>query len=118
MNQNDDLKLIAFQRQLNVPADELEDIDQDGDRFSYGGEEWLVFTDSEAEQAFEAALEDYVQECVLDVIPAQYRSYFDFEMYIRDIRLSDGRGAMLASYNGAEEEQRVEGEWIYLYRIG
>lgn len=79
--------------------------------------EYLVLTDSEADDAFKASVENYVEECILDQLPRQYRMYFDTEAFTRDVRIGDGRSPSLASYDGAENEEMVDDTWYYIYRV-
>lgn len=85
--------------------------------YSYDGESYLVLTDYEADEAFKESVESFVDECVLDQIPDQYRPYFDYEAFVRDVRLSDGRGPTLASYDGEENEAQIGSVWYFIYRI-
>jgi hypothetical protein len=84
--------------------------------FSYGGEEYAVGDDDEADDAQDKNLEDYIDECILPEIPEPYRNYFDNEAWKRDAR-HDGRGHALSSYDGNENESKWNGEWFYIYRI-
>jgi hypothetical protein len=90
------------------------------DRFSCETEqgEWMVLTDSEADEAFKASVESYVDDCVLAEIPEAYRNYFDVERFTRDVELGDGRGPRLAGYDGAEECETIDGTDYFIYRIG
>lgn len=90
----------------------------DGDRVTLDGEEWLVFTDEEADAAANEALDEYLDDCLLSELPEIARHYFDCEAWKRDALISDGRGHVLASYDSNEIEVKVNGEWYYMYRIG
>jgi len=74
---------------------------------------WLVYTDSEADDAWDESLENYIDECL--EIPQSIRNYFDREAWKSDARM-DGRGHSLAGYDGHEQEQEVNGTTYYLYR--
>lgn len=86
---------------------ELEDYDENGD--------WLVCTDSEADEKWDEDLDNFIDECVLPEIPKAYRNYFDDEGFKQDCKI-DGRGHSLARYDGHEQEQEVNGTTYYLYR--
>jgi hypothetical protein len=79
--------------------------------------EYRVLTDSEADDAFKEYQESYIDECILPECPEHIRDYFDTERFIRDVQLSDGRGPSLASYDGDENEEHVNGEWFFIYRL-
>jgi hypothetical protein len=84
---------------------DVEDYDEYGD--------WKVYTDSEADDAWDESLENYIDECL--EIPQSMRNYFDRESWKSDARM-DGRGHCLSGHNGHEEEQQVNGTTYYLYR--
>lgn len=86
---------------------ELEEYDENGD--------WLVCTDSEADEKWEESLDWYLEECVYPELSGNLKSYFDDEKWKRDARY-DGRGHSLAGYDGVECEQEVNGTTYYLYR--
>lgn len=75
-----------------------------------------MYTDSEADDAWEKELDNYIDECILPEIPDSYRNYFDDEAWKIDAKY-DGRGHALARYDGHEREQEVNGTTYYLYRI-
>ena len=78
--------------------------------------EYLVLTSDEAETAHDEALENYIDECILPECPPTIAPYFDRDAWKRDARY-DGRGHVLASYDGDEHEVKIDGEWFYIYRV-
>lgn len=69
---------------------------------SHGRAEYAVGTDDEANEAWDQALDSYLDDCgILDSIPENLRNYFDRDAWKRDARF-DGRGHALASYDGSE----------------
>jgi hypothetical protein len=71
---------------------------------SHGSAEYAVGTDEEADEAWNQALDSYLDDCgVLGSIPKNLRAYFDRDAWKRDAR-HDGRGHALASYDGDEME--------------
>ena len=70
--------------------------------------EYLVYTDSEADDALDSYLETLMDDCV----PGADSPYFDREAWKRDARI-DGRGHSLSSYDG--EELELEGGY-FAYR--
>lgn len=92
------------------------DMDMYNDTFTYGGSEYLILTDSEADDKWDNALEDYIDECIIPEIPEDYQIYFDREKWKRDAR-HDGRGHSIATYDGDEDEVEYNGETYYIYRM-
>lgn len=85
--------------------------------FEWEGEEWLVLTESEADEK----AKDYVREILeelLKEIPNTLRPYFDEDRYTEDAIKSDGHANFLASYDGNEYEEfdKSSGTWYYCYR--
>jgi len=108
--------LVQF---LDISPDEILDIVQtkyDDCVFKVGREEYLVCTDDEADQRWDEYMDSYIDECVLGEIPEQYRGYFDEERFKADAE-HDGRGQALASYDGDENEAKIEDEWFFIYRV-
>lgn len=85
------------------------------EEYDENSSDWLVCTDQEADDKWEEELDSYIDECVLPMIPEGYRNYFDDERYKQDCKY-DGRGHLLAIYDGAEYEQEINGTTYYLYR--
>jgi hypothetical protein len=85
--------------------------------FEHGRAEYAVGTDSEADDAWDAFLESYIDECLIPEIKDEtLKQYFDTEAWKRDARM-DGRGHSLSSYDGNEDEISADDETFYLYRI-
>ena len=87
----------------------------EGIRISYDGEEWDILTDEEADRAWNAALDSYLEDCVYPELSGNLAHYFDDEKWKRDAKY-DGRGHSLSGYDSAEEGVKVGGVWFYLYR--
>jgi len=79
----------------------------------YSHREYAVMTDSEADKAWDEALDSYIDEC-LD-IPENVRHYFDEEKWKDDARI-DGRGHSLNHYDGGEDEANINDVDYYIYR--
>lgn len=102
---------------IQAIKDDLECIVNDYDNtYSYYNEEYMVLTDSEADDAEDEALDNYLEECVYPELPDHLRNYFDDDAWKRDARM-DGRGHSLATYDGNEYEETVEGTTYYIYRV-
>jgi hypothetical protein len=99
---------LSFEEWLDDNGTEV-DVEEYDERTS----DWLVYTDSEADDAWDESLENYIDECL--EIPQSMRNYFDRESWKSDARM-DGRGHCLSGHNGHEEEQQVNGTTYYLYR--
>ena len=89
---------------------EIEEIDENFDS------NYLVLTDAEADDKWDEALDSYLEECVLCELPDWARHYFDEEAWKKDARM-DGRGHSLATYDGHEHYETIEGEEFYIYRV-
>lgn len=81
---------------------------------SIGADKWLILTDSEADIRCTEYAEIYAEDARSE-IPRHLQIYFDENKYIEDF-LDNGRGELLASYDGAEREQEVNGTTYYLYK--
>lgn len=78
--------------------------------------DYLVLTDEEADDRWEESMDSYIEECILPELPKNLRYYFDSEKWKKDASF-DGRGHSLASYDGEEHEEKVNGTTYYIYRI-
>jgi hypothetical protein len=74
--------------------------------------EYSVLTDSEADQRFDDYLEEYMWR---DAVSAKATD-LGFNDWCEMVRDNDGRGGQLASYDGTENEQDVDGTTYYIYR--
>lgn len=104
-------------------VEDISELEIDDSEIIFDGEELLILTDEEAESAYEDALDDYFYNVVMPEIPEQYQCYIDYEKWHHDARIEGSRGDSLASYDGYEEEHKLEyndGEkdYIYIYRKG
>ena len=110
-------KQEALDEAINDFRNELDNIVEDYDnRFSYHNKEFLVLTDSEADEEEDRQLDNYLEECIYPELPENVRYYFDDEKWKRDARM-DGRGHIISSYDGAEYEEKVNDTWYYIYRV-
>lgn len=78
-------------------------------------EDYRVLTDSEADDAWEESLDNYLEECIYPELTGNLKNYFDDDAWKKDARY-DGRGHSLSSYDGCENEETVEGVTFYIYR--
>jgi hypothetical protein len=78
--------------------------------------DYLVLTDSEADDKWEESLNNYLEECIYPELIGNLSNYFDDEKWKKDARY-DGRGHSLATYDGNEYEESVNGTTYYIFRI-
>jgi len=78
--------------------------------------DYLVLTDSEAEDKWEEALNNYLEDCIYPELTGNLANYFDDDKWKQDARY-DGRGHSLASYDGEEHEESVNNTTYYIFRI-
>ena len=84
--------------------------------YEEGSNDYLVLTDEEAEDRWDESMDSYIEECILPELPKHLQFYFDSEKWKKDASY-DGRGHCLASYDGEEHEEEVNGTTYYIYRI-
>lgn len=76
---------------------------------------YRVYTDSEANDALDEALDSYCEEHILSQIPSHLHQYFDDEEW-KDDNSSD-RGHYLGQSDGDEYEETINGNTYYIYKI-
>lgn len=109
-------KVLALLLEEGATVGEIDNVTEEGgNTFSFGGRDYLVCTDEEADQEQDAELENYIDECILPELADQYRRYFDNEAWKADAR-HDGRGHALGRYDGNECEQKIDQTMYFLYR--
>ncbi len=86
------------------------------EEYDENGSDYLVLTDDEADDKWNDSLDSYIQECIFPELPKAYMNYFDEDAWKYDAKM-DGRGHSLASYDGNENEETVNDETYYIYRI-
>lgn len=110
-------KRAALIKLLGIEKEELNQIAVDNDILSFKDQKWLVYTDEEAQNAYEARLENYLYDYILEQIPSDLHCYFDGKRWLKDAAMNNSRGDKLALYNGREKEVQVDVCFYYLYRI-
>jgi hypothetical protein len=109
-------KYAALGVYLNLTKhDVVADIEQNGNRWTVQGTEYLFGTDEEMDEEWENELENYVEQCVLPEIPEHYRKYFNEDSWKDDAK-EDGRAHALNRYDGREEEIEFYGTKYFIYR--
>ena len=76
---------------------------------------YRVYTDEEANDALDEALDLYCEEHILSQIPSHLQQYFDDEEW-KDDNSSD-RGSYLGQSDGDEHEETINGNTYYIYKI-
>ena len=89
---------------------EIEELEADDYTIDY-----MVLTDSEADDAWDESLDNYLEECIYPELSGNLKNYFDDDKWKRDARY-DGRGHSLSLYDGNEHEETVCDETFYIYR--
>jgi len=110
IDENNEVFLKWLEDNGTLLEDELVQSTYDSNLFEYGSSEYLVCTDSEADELWDEELENYIDECILHELPECYRNYFDNEAWKSDAKM-DGRGHSLNRYDG--NEYNVDGFYIY-----
>lgn len=115
----DDDRIIALMKHLDItPEEAYDDIEEskyDDNNYEYGIRMYQVLTDSEADDLLDEYLDSYIDECILNQLPEAYRNYFDSKSWKYDAK-NNSRGDSLASYDGREYEEEVNGTTYYIYR--
>ncbi len=76
---------------------------------------YRVYTDREANDALDEALDEYCEEHILSQIPDYLHHYFDDEEWKDDN--SSYRGRYLGQSDGDEHEETINGNTYYIYKI-
>ena len=100
---------------FDLTENDLGDVEIEDTRVTIQGTDYLAGTDEEMNEAWDESLENYLDECVLPELPETAQRYFDKEAWKSDAR-HDGRGHSLNSYDGGEEERKVNGTYYYAYQ--
>jgi len=95
---------------------EVEELEEDDNG------DYLVLTDDEADEKWEESLDSYISEIIepeiekMELGDLSYYIKFDEESWKSDAKM-DGRGHRLSGYDGNENEEEIEGEIFYIYRL-
>ena len=103
----DEEKILAL---MEHTAEEYSECDSHIDLDRY-----RVYTDREANNALDQALDLYCEEHILSQIPDYLQQYFDDEEWKSD-NCSD-RGSYLGQSDGDEHEETINGNTYYIYKI-
>ena len=77
--------------------------------------DYYVYTDKQADDAWDESLDHYLDDCILPDLPESVQYYFDRDSWKSDARM-DGRSHSLAHYDGEELEATINGTTYYIFR--
>ena len=123
---DDDSRLLSFYENVILyDVNEYEEkilalMEHTGDEYSecetyISLDNYRVYTDSEANDALDEALDLYCEEHILSQIPSSLHQYFDDEEWKYDN--SSDRGSYLGQSDGDEHEETINGNTYYIYKI-
>lgn len=115
LTENEILRVLAYAEMQEYDISDLKDIEFENNTITDGNREFLVLTDSEADEAWDESLDNYIEECIMPEIPEYLQNYFDCEAW-KAAAQYNGRGHSLSSYDGCETEIRFFDEYFYIYR--
>ena len=113
----DDDRIIALMKHLDIsPKEALEEIEENGTNYyTYGSQEYLVLTDSEADDKEYDLVKDNIEYNYLDEIKdSPAINYVDVSRWTDD--WCGNRGENISSYDGTENEEEVNNITYYIYR--
>jgi hypothetical protein len=126
MTINDTTRIRALATHLDI---DVESVEKFGDNsFKVGREEYLVLTDEEADRAVrndireslwafrpeaKEMIEFFCAKKCEDANDTIFALIDDFDKFVTDAVLADGRGHFLAGYDGEEHEV----DHLFIYRI-
>ena len=122
----EDARLLSFYENVI-----LDDVDQYEEKIlalmEHTGEEYYecethldldryrVYTDREANDALDQALDEYCEEHILSQVPSYLHQYFDVEEWKSDN--SSDRGHYLGQSDDDEHEETINSTTYYIYKI-
>lgn len=123
---DDDSRLLSFYENVILyDVNEYEEkilalMEHTGDEYSECEtyiilDNYRVYTDREANDALDEALDEYCEEHILSQIPSSLHQYFDDEEWKDDN--SYDRGSYLGQSDGDEHEETINGNTYYIYKI-
>lgn len=117
-------RIAAIAKHFCVPAEQVVEWDEYGlgesPQFRVMGVSgyYSALSEDEADELWEQTLDSYLDEVILDQMPINFRNYFDRDAWKEDAKI-DGRGHSINSYDGGEDEVRLDGgTWMCVYRVG
>ena len=135
-----DEQVQALAKHLDLDNEDLRMIEESNDYYSFGGRDYLVLTDDEADEKAKEYILDTawafnssflschskgdVDEEVFKVLSEKCESSNDAVLsliddkddFVNDAISSDGRGHFLSQYDGNENEEEINGTTYYIYK--
>ena len=135
-----DEQVQALAKHLDLDNEDLKMIEESNDYYSFGGRDYLVLTDDEADEKAKEYILDTawafnssflschskgdVDEEVFKVLSEKCESSNDAVLsliddkddFVKDAISSDGRGHFLSQYDGNENEEEINGTTYYIYK--
>jgi hypothetical protein len=135
-----DEQVQALAKHLDLDNEDLRMIEESNDYYSFGGRDYLVLTDDEADEKAKEYILDTawafnssflschskgdVDEEVFKVLSEKCESSNDAVLsliddkddFVDDAISSDGRGHFLSQYDGNENEEEINGTTYYIYK--
>ena len=135
-----DAQVQALAKHLDLDNEDLRMIEESNDYYSFGGRDYLVLTDDEADEKAKEYILDTawafnssflschskgdVDEEVFKVLSEKCESSNDAVLsliddkddFVNDAISSDGRGHFLSQYDGNENEEEINGTTYYIYK--
>ena len=134
---DDNIKALVKHLNLDLKEDGPM-IEENGSEYSFGGKDYKVLTDDEADEQ----TKEYIKESVWAFNPSFLASHSkadeevfkclaekcessndavlslidDFDHFVDDAISSDGRGHFLSNYDGNEYEEDINNTTYYIYR--
>lgn len=86
--------------------------------FKVGRNEYAVAEgEKEREEAFEKAVESYIEDVIFPDLPEIGQRYFNIKSFVHDAELNGEQGGFLAPYDSEENEIKYRRKWYFIYRI-
>jgi|GEM_PF-5095659 len=79
--------------------------------------EYRVLTDDEADSAAESYFDSEGEYMWREAVRAE-NTMSGYDDWVKEVISNDGRGSLISSYDGCENEEKVDDEWYYIYRTG
>ena len=100
-------KVLALMVNNGINFSDAEDLIDD--------EEYFVLTDDEADTMARYYGYNYFDDIILPEVPEYLHRYIDQDSWVEDY-LQDGRGGIIARYDGVECTQEINSTTYYIYR--
>jgi len=134
---DDNIKALVKHLNLDLKEDGPM-IEENGSEYSFGGKDYKVLTDDEADEqtkeyieesawafnpsflACHSKADEEVFKCLAEKCESSNDAVLslidDFDHFVDDAISSDGRGHFLSSYDGNEYEEDINNTTYYIYR--